>query len=339
LITPISTPSEEVKLPPRRAVFVSYPVVTGEAALVPVAEHGRLDRHPAAVYLASLSPGSRRTMRGALRTIAMILSGVSDELRIPWQLVDYAHATLVRTKLAERLAPATTNRVLAALKGTLKCAFKLGLISADHYTRASMIEPVRGSRLPAGRDVSGGEVRALFEVCDPSTPGGARNAALLAILFGAGLRRSELVALDVESFDPETGGLVILGKGNRTRKGWVTNGSRDALDAWLTFRGTEPGPLFLPVRRGGRIESRRMSDGAVAELVHRLGVKARIPTLAPHDARRTFVGSLLSLGADLSTVQQLAGHASPATTSRYDRRSDQTRRKAVELLHVPFVKR
>jgi integrase len=130
-----------------------------------------------------------------------------------------------------------------------------------------------------------------------------------------------------------------MGKGNRTRKGWVTNGSRDALDAWLALRGAEPGPLFMPVRRGGSIERRRMTDGAVAELVHRLSVTARIATLAPHDARRTFVGSLLSLGADLSTVQQLAGHASPTTTARYDRRSDQTRKHAAELLHVPFVPR
>ena len=225
---------------------------------MPVLDPGGLDRHPAAVYLASLSAGSRRTMRGALRTVAGILTGVPDELRMPWQRVDYAHATIVRTTLAERLAPATANRILAALKGTLKCTFKLGFISADHYTRAAMIEPVRGSRLPKGRDVSGGELRALFDVCDASTPGGARNAALLAILFGGGLRRAEVVALDLANFEPATGALVVTGKGNRTRKGWVTNGSRDALDAWLAFRGAEPGPLFLPVRRGGHIEPRRM---------------------------------------------------------------------------------
>jgi site-specific recombinase XerC len=324
---------------PRRVVFASYPVVASEAALIPVGEHGRLDRHPAAVYIASLSPGSRRTMRGALRAIASILSGVPDELRMPWALVDYAHASLVRTVLAERLAPATANRFLAALRGTLKAAFKLGLITADHYTRVSMIEPVRGSRLPKGRDVSGGELRALFDACDSRTAGGARDAGLLAILFGGGLRRAEVVALDLDSFDPATGALVILGKGRKERKGWVTNGSREALDAWLAIRGADPGPLFLPVRRGGHIERRRMTDAAVAELVHRIALKARVAALSPHDARRTFVGSLLSLSVDLSTVQQLAGHASPTTTARYDRRSEQTRKAASELLHVPFVRR
>ena len=213
--------------PARTALFISKPAEPKEAALAtatagasplaPVTREGPLDRHPAAVYLATLSPGSRRTMRGALRTIALILTGAADELKMPWHLVDYSHATLVRTTLAEKLAPATANRMLAALRGTLKAAFKLGLVSADHYTRATMIEPVRGSRLPKGRAVSGGELRALFEVCDPRTAGGARNAALLGLLFGGGLRRAELVALDLSDFDRPTATIVINGKGRRQR--------------------------------------------------------------------------------------------------------------------------
>ncbi len=337
-------------LPPRRAVSDSNPPgtrtpnsatiqsATPNAKLILVGDHGPLDRNAAAVYLASLSPGSRRTMRGALRSIAQILTGVPDELRMPWHLVDYAHATLVRTRLAETLSPATSNRMLAALKGTLKNAFKLGVISAEHYTRVTMIEPVRGSRLPKGRCLSVGELRAIFEVCDPKTAAGARNAALMALLFGAGLRRSEVVALDLGSFERETGKLTVLGKGNRARTGWVTNGSLDALEAWLAHRGDDPGPLFFPVRKGGRIERRRMTDGAVAELVHRLATKAKIPSMAPHDARRTFISALLDLGADLATVQALAGHQSPTTTARYDRRGERARKRAAELLHVPFVR-
>ncbi len=305
-----------MSLPPRTMVFVSKRAHPQEVALVPAAEHGPLDRHPAAVYIASLSPGSRRTMRGALRNIALILTGTADELRMPWHLVDYAHATIVRTKLAERLSPATSNRMLAALRGTIKAAFKLGLITADHYTRVSMIEPVRGSRLPKGRSLSAGELRSLFEVCDPLTASGARNAGLLGLLYGGGLRRTEIVTLDLADFDAETGAITIKGKGNKQRKGFVTNGSREALDAWLAFRGDQPGPLFLPVKKGGLIERRRMSNGAVAELVRRLASKAKVPSFSPHDCRRTWVGDMLDAGADIATVQQMAGHASPATTAR-----------------------
>jgi len=326
------------KLPSRTDLFISNPADPKKTALALVAKHGPLDRHPAAVYLGSLSHGSRRTMRGALRTIAQILTAVPDELRMPWHLVDYAHATLVRTTLAEKLAPATANRMLAALRGVLKAAFKLGLVSADHYTRASMIEPVRGSRISKGRSLSSGELRALFEACAPTAPGGTRNAALLGLLYGAGLRRAEVVALDLADFDRQMGTLIINGKGRKQRRGHVTNGSLDALEAWLTFRGEEPGPLFMPVVKGGKIERRRMSDGAVAELLRRLASKAKIADFSPHDVRRTFVGDLLDSGADIATVQQLAGHASPTTTSKYDRRGDRVRKKAAELLHVPFVR-
>jgi site-specific recombinase XerC len=213
------------------------------------------ERHPLVVYLASLAPGSRRTMRGALRTIALLVSPALDEMTAPWTALDFAHTTAIRSKLAERYAPSTANRMLAALRGVLKAAFKLGLIDADHMTRACAIEPVRGTRLPKGRALSSGEMSALFTACDARTAKGARDAALLGILYGCGLRRAESVALDLADFDAENGGLLVNGKGDKQRKVFIANGARAALDAWLVDRGDHEGALFHPVNKAGRTET------------------------------------------------------------------------------------
>jgi hypothetical protein len=172
-----------------------------------------LDRHPVCVYVVGLAPGSRRTQTAALRIIAQLVGAEATEMTLPWWRLDFAHTSAIRSKLAERFAPATGNRMLAALRGVLRAAFKLGLMSADQMTRACSIDPVRGSRVQKGRALSQGELRALFTACDPKTAGGARNAALLGLLYGGGLRRAEVVALDLADFDGDSGAITVKGSG------------------------------------------------------------------------------------------------------------------------------
>ncbi len=207
-----------------------------EVAAPPTAATLSPDRHPAAVYIASLSQGSRRTMMLALRTVATMIDPTANMTSIPWHQLDYAQVAAIRSRLAERYSPATGNRILSALRGVIKCSFKLGLIDSDKMARACGVEPIRGSRVMKGRALSSGELRALFDACDASAPGGARNAALLGLLYGSGLRRSEAVALDIDHFEPATSKLLIHGKGNKQRTVFVTNGAREALDAWLEVR-------------------------------------------------------------------------------------------------------
>jgi integrase len=208
-------------------------------------------------------------------------------------------------------------------------------MQAEDYQRARRIEAIRGSRIPTGRALGTGELRALFAACDRATRGGLRNAALLGVLCGLGLRRGEVALLDVGDFDAATGALRVKGKGGRQRLCYVTNGAKGALDAWLGCRGNAPGPLFLPVIKGGRVVMRSMRDQSVLDLVRRIAAAAHVARFSPHDLRRTYISNLLDLGVDLSTVQQLAGHAQITTTVRYDRRGEYARRRAAEMLHLP----
>lgn len=309
-------------------------------------------RRAALVYLARLAPGSRRTMRAALDLIAGLLTqGRERAATLAWESLRYEHTQAVRAVLAERYAPATANKMLAALRGVLRECWRLGRMEAADYHRAVDLGGVKGTTLPRGRALPAGELRALFAECaGDGGVSGSRDAALLAVLYGAGLRRGEAVALDVADYDPETGALrVRSGKGRKARVAYATGGARAALEAWLGARAGAPRqkapadtisfkPLFCPVNKGGRLVPRRMSDQAVLNIVRKRALSSGVRAFSPHDLRRTFISDLLDAGADIATVQHLAGHANVQTTARYDRRGERTKRKAAEMLHVPYGK-
>lgn len=301
----------------------------------PAKSPSRANRNPAIVYLASLAPTGRRSMKGRLRTVAEILG--TNVQTIPWEQLRYEHVEAIRAKLQESdLAPATINATLYALRGVARAAFNLELLPADAYERIRNVKPVKGTRLPPGRALAVGEIGAMLNTCTEPVIG-TRDAALISLMYAGGLRRAEIVALDVEDF--HGGELKVRGKGNRERMLYVDNGALDALNDWIGIRGTEPGPLFCPVRKGGEIQPRRMTDQAVYSLLLTRATKAGISRFSPHDLRRSFISELLDKGADIATVQQLAGHASVTTTAKYDRRGEATKRKAIGLLHVPYRKK
>ena len=205
----------------------------GGDELVPVA--GPADRHPALVYLSSLAASGRRTMEAKLLRVARLI-GYSDVVTPPWHLMRYQHVVAIRTRLQEEgLAPSTVNSTLFALRGVARAAFNLELITADDLVRIRDVRPIRHQRLPAGRAVTPGELAALMRTCaNDHTPAGARDAAIIAMGYGAGLRRAELAGLDLANLadDGELITAKVAGKGNKERLVYLDNGSAQAMRDW-----------------------------------------------------------------------------------------------------------
>lgn len=294
----------------------------------------QLDQAPAAVYLASLAHGSRRTMQQALTTIASLV-GSYDALSCPWPRMRFQHTAAIRSALEARYAPATANKMLCALRGVLEACWNLDLMSVEDYRRAASVKAIKAERVPKGRALSRAEIIALLEACARDTsPAGVRDAALIALMAQGGPRRSEVAALQLADYTRTSGALRVLGKGNKERIVYLTGGAQTMLHDWLTLRGDEAGALFTATTRSN-LEA--MTDQAVLVILAKRAKEAQVEAFSPHDLRRTMITTLLAEGADVISVQRLAGHADPKTTARYDRRGEDAKRDAAALFDLPVV--
>lgn len=246
------------------------------------------DRHPVSRYLDGLAPGSRRTLRQALDRIASLLTrGRASADNLAWHKLRRRHATALRGTLLKNYSAATTNKMLSAFRGVMREACGLGYIAEADLRRMADLPSVRNDRLASGRTLGDRDLKALFATCRRG--GGAaacRDAALLALLYGAGLRRSEAVALNTSDFDASSG--VLRVRHDKKRLVHVESGARAALDAWLRMRGREAGALLCPVDKAGRVRVRHMTDQAVLYIVRRRASLAGIRRFSPHDLRRSF---------------------------------------------------
>jgi integrase/recombinase XerD len=327
LITPLSLTMPDLALPEPAPL-----AVPGDHSL---ATNGNVSvTNPAAVYLAQLAPSGRRTQRTALDTIARLL-GPYDALTCPWAQLRYPHTAAIRTALGEAYAPATANKLLAALRRVLNECWQLGQMTVEEYQRAAAVKAIKAETLPKGRALSLEEVRSLLDACArDATPAGVRDAALIAVMASGGPRRSEVVSLQLADYDRADGRLTIRsGKGKKDRTIYVAGGAAVALDDWLTLRGDTPGPIFSSTTKAGAT----ITDQAVLVILRKRAKEAGVAAFTPHDLRRTMITRLLEAGADVVSVQRLAGHADPATTARYDRRGEAAKKQAAALLDVPHV--
>lgn len=226
-------------------------------------------------------------------------------------------------------ARSTIARRAAAARSFTSWCQQRGLLPTDPGER--LASPQVAQVLPAVLDV--GEASALMEhaavSADDGSPLAVRDVAMMELLYGTGVRVSELCGLDRADVDRRERVLRVLGKGDRERTVPFGGPAAKAMDEWWEVRaalvtGRSADALFLGAR-GGRVDPR-----AVRTVVHRLSRQAGVTEVAPHGLRHSAATHVLEGGADLRSVQELLGHASLATTQRYTHVS-------VERLRASYV--
>ena len=246
-------------------------------------------------------------------------------------------AAVRRTTIRRYLAFLTTRdyarrsiaRKTASLRRYFRWLVRAGVLTAD--PTIGVHTSAGEGRLPRVLDAS--DVAALLDAPAPADEAPWRRRmddAVLELLYGSGLRVSELCGLDVESLDLEQAAVVVWGKGSKQRRVPVSAPAVAAARAWLAVRhevvppdGPEPRMLF------GNERGRRLTPRDVRRIVDR-----RSPTPThPHALRHSFATHLLDGGADLRAVQELLGHSDVATTQRYTHVSKDRLRTAYNLTH------
>jgi integrase len=314
------------------------------------------NKNPLLVYLAAQSAKSRSSILSALNAAALLLTSDGpglivpgktpqpvDVVHVPWYRLRYEHLIGLRNLWRETFANATVNFRLSVLKGVAKQCFLLDLpepikMSADAWTRIAMVKGLPRDKQKHGRQLTFPELDALIKSCG-SDLRGKRDRALFVAMYGAGLRRAEVVGLDLDHYNPETGTLVITeAKGGAVQEAQIGARSKIFLSSWVQVRAPSTAdvrPFFLPIDKSGRIVYRRLAPGSINSIVQRRAYKAGIGRLSPHDFRRTAISNLLDAGADLAAAQAFARHAGPSTTERYDLRGRRVLQHTAELLWFP----
>lgn len=291
--------------------------------------------NPAQAYLIGLSSSaSRQTMKSFLNIVAGML-GFTSMQSCAWGSLRRHHIRgLLEMLQVSGRAPATINTYLSALKGTAREAWMMKQMDTESFQQILSIRAVRGSRLTRGRALAAEEIHALFRSCDQDAGcKGPRDAAMLAVMLGCGLRRSEVIGLDYASLLHQEQALRVRGKGNKERLAFMPESVWRRIRTWTeTIRGEGAGPLFTRIRAGDDVTSQRMTPQAGYHILGQRRAESGIEECAPHDLRRTFASMMLDNGEDLITVRDAMGHASVTTTQKYDRRGDERLRKAAGKL-------
>ena len=230
------------------------------------------------------------------------------------ELVSQYHGSLV----SQKLAPATINQKLAAIKSLVNYASQIGKC---HYTLTN----IKAEKLQPYRDTKGipfEQFKLMLSSVDTSKIKGIRDRAILLLLWGNALRRSEIVNCDICDYSPSLGELTIIGKGKIGQPETISlgKGAISAIDAWLEKRGSysQDDPLFFAVHKG--YWGNRLHTHSIYKLVQKYAKLAGIDkVMSPHRIRHSSITCALNLtNGDVRKVQKLSRHSNLNTLMIYD---------------------
>ena len=195
-----------------------------------------------------------------------------------------------------------------------------GLLAPELAAGIARVRSAKSVGIRVGNWLSVRQAQSLLNAPDVSTVRGMRDRAILAVLLGCGLRRSEAAALSITHVQQRDGRWCIIdlrGKHGRIRTAPMPTWVKVAIDAWTSAAGVADGHIFRPVNRADRVGGERLGEKVVWQLIKPYAEAAGVPGIAPHDLRRTCGKLCRASGGELEQIQLLLGHASVQTTERY----------------------
>ena len=226
-----------------------------------------------------------------------------------------------RVSLEERKLGSSSIIVrMSAIRKLAVEAADNGLLGPELAAGIQRVKSAKSVGVRMGNWLSQKQAQALLNTPDISTLKGLRDRAIIAVLLGCGLRRSEVAALTMAHVQQRDGRWVILdlvSKHKRVRTVPVPTWTKVAIDAWTARAGVTEGYVFRPVHRGDELRGDHLSEKVIWQLLRPYAAAAGVAGIAPHDLRRTTAKLCRAAGGELEQIQLLLGHASVQTTERY----------------------
>jgi site-specific recombinase XerD len=226
-----------------------------------------------------------------------------------------------RVSLEERRLGSSSIIIrMSAIRKLAAEAADNGLLAPELAQGISRVKSVKSTGIRVGNWLSQRQAQALLSAPDATTVTGLRDRAIIGVLLGCGLRRSEVAGLTFSHVQQRDGRWCIVdlvGKHGRVRTAPMPAWVKVAIDAWTTASGVTTGCVFRPVNRAGSIAGERLGEKVVWQMLRRYATEVGVPGISPHDLRRTCAKLCRAAGGELEQIQMLLGHASVQTTERY----------------------